>query len=261
MEAFGYLALVILGMILGSIGMGGSMLAVPILVYVFSLNMVTASAYALFISGVTSLAGFMLKQCEDFADLRAAVRFGIPSVLSSFVSRKWVVEQLPPTLRIGSELYMEKDMLMLTCFCVLMIVSSAMMITRSNANHHKEARPRYQWLPVSGTFTGLVAGFVGAGGGFLILPSLVVFAGLRFPIAVATALFVIAINSLGGFFGDALNNSIHWTFLLLLTGFCVTGLLIGDLARDKISGIVNQRAVGWIVGMTGVAILLVEWFQ
>lgn len=246
MELIGYLALIVLGFVLGTVGMGGSMLAIPILVYVFSLNMVTASAYALFITGTTSLAGFALKHKDDLADLRAAAVFGIPSLIASFATRRWIVTAIPPEIYLGDSIIIRKEDLLLRLLCVLMIVSAVLMLKRGRYSSN-EGEERPQWLVPVGLFTGMMAGLVGAGGGFLILPSLVVFGRLKFPVAVGTTLLIISFNSLVGFCGDVLNYSIQWPFLLVVTGLCCTGLLLGYVARHRIASRIDQRVFAFVM--------------
>lgn len=256
MEVVGFIALIFLGLVLGTVGMGGSMLAIPILVYVFSLNIVTASGYALFITWATSLAGFALKLRENMTDVRAALLFGIPSLAASFIARRWLVTAIPAVLHIG-DWFVAKEDLMLVVLSVVMIVSSGLMILGNKQDTGAANRRRVMLLP-AGIFTGTLAGFVGAGGGFMILPSLLVFGRLPLPVAVGTTLVIISFNSLLGFFGDAVTYPIHWPFLLMVTGFCLAGLLIGYALRRGLSRYLNRSLIGCITATIGVAIILIQ---
>ncbi len=236
------------------------MLALPILVYLFSLNIVTASAYALFITGATSMAGFALKWSENLTDPRAAVVFGIPSVLVSFATRRWIVDAIPGRVYLGMGAYLDKEVLLLGLFSLLMMVSAVMMITRKNNPAGSRGPDKAYLLFPAGLGTGLIAGLAGVGGGFLILPSLMVFGRLSFPVAVGTTLIIIALNSLVGFCGDVINNSIQWSFLFIVTGFCVVGLMIGYLVKEGISRYVNPRSFGWIMAVLGAGMVIRQLF-
>ena len=256
MEALGYVAIMCIGLVLGSIGAGGSMLAIPVLVYLFSLDMETASAYSLFLVGMTSLTGAALKQRRQLVSARAALLFGLPSVAGAFASRNWMIVLIPDVVWQSDAFMLTKDDLLLRFFSLLVLASSLSMLLKKQS-HGEAGRNRnlMRLIPV-GLTTGIVAGLAGAGGGFLILPSLILFAALPFSMAAGTGLVIIASNSLLGFCGDLINRSIDWSFLVTLTTLSILGLLIGYWSQDKIASLPAQRVLAWFMLVIGIAVLV-----
>jgi uncharacterized protein len=254
MEVFGYVAIMCIGLVLGSIGAGGSMMAIPVLVYLFSLDMETASAYSLFLVGMTSLAGAALKQRSRLISARAALLFGMPSVAGAFASRNWIIVLIPDVVWQSDTFVLTKDDLLLKFFSLLVLGSSFSMLFKKPI-HGEAGRNRNVMLIPVGLITGLVAGLAGAGGGFLILPALILFAALPFPVAAGTGLVIIASNSLLGFCGDVMNRSIDWSFLFTLTALSTLGLLIGYWSQEKVASFPAQRVFAWFMLIIGTAIL------
>ena len=259
MEIFGYIALIAIGMVLAMIGGGGSLLSVPILVYVFSLDVVTASSYSLFIVGTTSLFGAWLKQKDQRVDIRSGITFIACSVIAIFSTRRWIVPSIPDEVLIYDEFTLTKRALILGVFALLAITSSLAILLKRNQEGTLPVESRLSLLVPVGFSTGMLVGFVGAGGGFIILPSLSFFARLPFKIALGTTLLVIGMNSLIGFVGDVLNHEINWTFLLLITSLAVTGMLIGDNFSKRIPVQRLRDSFGWILLTMALAILVTEF--
>jgi len=259
MEFFGYVSILFIGIVLGSIGGGGSMLAIPVLVYVFSIDMVTASAYSLFLVGITSLAGAAIKQKQKLVDVRAGLLFGVPSVIATFLARKWIIVMIPDVIWQTNSFEVRKTDFLICLFSLLMVVASVMMVVKKKLVSLPGDRPRRLRLMHAGLLVGLISGLVGMGGGFLTLPALVIFAALPFASAVGTALIVIALNSLLGFCGDLLNHSINWHFLLPLTGLAIAGLILGDWINARLPmRSAWQKSFPWFTLFTGTGILLTE---
>ncbi len=258
MEWLGYIFSVLIGLILGLIGGGGSILSIPILVYIFHIDAVTASAYSLFIVGMTSLTGAIPKYKEHLVDLRTGLLFGIPSILTIFSTRKWIIPAIPDIVLQTNVLILPKRALILGVFALLMITASVTMIRNVSRFTADDHRYNVLLLIVQGILIGFLTGFVGAGGGFLIIPALVLLTGLPFKTAVGTSLFIIAINSLLGFLGDVLNYAIEWRFLLTITGLAIIGILIGHRFSGQVSSNHLRRAFGWFVLVTGLYILTRE---
>lgn len=260
MEVFGYIAAVSIGIILGLLGGGGSILSIPILVYLFHVEPVTASAYSLFIVGTTSLVGAVPKYREHLVNLRTGFIFGIPSIASIFITRKWIVPAIPDTIiQIGSTV-VTKRLLLLGIFALLMIFASYSMVRKTNELKSDEQDVRIFLTMFEGLIIGFLTGLVGAGGGFLIIPALVLLTGLPFKTAVGTSLFIIAINSLMGFFGDLLNYRMDWIFLLTITALAVIGIFIGNKLHRKVSAAKLRRAFGWFILVMGIYILTRELY-
>jgi uncharacterized membrane protein YfcA len=260
MELIGYVASICIGLVLGMLGSGGSILSIPILVYLFHVDVVMASAYSLFIVGVTSLVGAIPKYKEQLVSFKTGLLFGIPSIVSIFCTRKWIVPSIPDVILHAGSFVLTKRILLLGLFAILMILASVSMIKARRQTKQEDSRSRVFLVVLEGILIGVLTGLVGAGGGFLIIPALVLLTGLPFKTAVGTSLFIIAINSLAGFLGDVLNYTMHWPFLLTITVLAVTGILIGNKLSRKISSVKLKRSFGWFVLLTGLWILVRELF-
>lgn len=259
MELIGYVAAIFMGLTLGMLGGGGSIMTVPILVYLFSINPVIASGYSLFTVGLTALVGgfFYFKRGE--VDLKTGVIFAAPSFLGVLFSRAYVLPNLPdPVFTIGT-LSFTKALLIMMVFSILMMGASYSMIkgrkdkqTKSKLNQTE----RRFLIPIIGFITGCVTGFVGAGGGFLIIPALVVLVDLPMKIAVGTSLSIIAVNSLIGFMGDLTHQTqTDWQLLLTLAAIAIVGLFIGMHFSKKISDKNLKKGFGYFILTMGLFIL------
>ena len=259
MELFGYASLIGVGLLLGMMGGGGSMLSVPILVYLFSLDVVVASSYSLFIVGSTSIVGTALKHRDRFIDVPASLQLGVPSLLATFITRKWIVCSIPDVLFIYGSMPITRRALLLSVFAILVIISSLMVIrSRQSKNDESSSRSSLWALVVAGIGVGFLSGLAGVGGGFLILPALILFAGLRFNVAVGSALPIIAVNSFVGFLGSAFNHPINWLFLVAISMLATFGIFLGDLLASRFSGNSLKRIFGWSALVLGIWILVKE---
>lgn len=259
-EFLGYFSAVIIGLVLGLLGGGGSILSIPILVYLFHIEPAIAGAYSLFIVGVTSFAGAIPKYKQQLVHLKTGIVFGLPSIVSIFITRSLIVPAIPDEIIQVGNFIVTKRMLLLGLFAVLMVLASIPMIRgkRDIASHSK--RFRTVLVMLEGILIGFLTGLVGAGGGFLIIPALVFMTGLQFKTAVGTSLFIISINSIAGFLGDAMHHSMNWPLLLSLTALAILGIMIGNNYSKKISGIRLRMAFGWFTLVTGVYIIVREFF-
>lgn len=256
-EFIGYVAAIGIGLILGLLGGGGSILSIPVLVYLFQLDPVRASAYSLFVVGITSLIGAVPKYREGHLSLRTGLIFGIPSIVAIFITRKWLVPLLPDILITLGEFELTRRLLLLGLFAILMIGASWPMIRKQKVNDVD--RPlRALPLAFQGLLIGFTTGLVGAGGGFLIIPALIFLAGLPFKRAAGTSLFIIAANSLIGFVGDVLNFEMDWPFLLLITALAIVGILVGNRLSRRLQNDTLRRSFGWFILVSGVYILFRE---
>lgn len=262
MELAGYLSLFLVGLSLGALGSGGSVLSVPILVYLFSLDAVAASGYSLFVVGCSSVVGAFLKYKEQQLSLRVALLFGIPSIISIFCSRRWLLPLVPEAIYSTPSFQLRKESLLLVLFGVLMVVAAAMMLTNKNARLPGAAKTSSNqvYLPALGVLTGCMSGFVGIGGGFLIIPVLVTLASLPLNMAIGTALVIVAGNSFIGFTGDVFNYSIDWLFVLKICGLSMVGLFAGVRFTGSVPSDILRRLFAWLILLVGCAILIRELY-
>ena len=262
LEIAGYVVSVLVGVVLGLMGGGGSILSIPLLVYMFHIEPVLATAYSLFIVGTTSLAAAIPKYKEHLVNLKTGFLFGIPSVASMFITRKWIVPALPDPVFAVLGFALGKGEFVLGLFAVLMVLASYSMIKGNEpepVHPRLEAKVKWHWVVLQGTLIGFLTGLVGAGGGFLIIPALVLLTGLQIKIAVGTSLFIIAINSLMGFSGDLLSHSMEWPLLLKITGLAIVGTFIGNFYSQKISQQKLKKGFGWFTLAIGSWIILREF--
>ncbi len=264
MEILGYALAAIVGVSLGLIGSGGSILTVPILVYVMAVNPVLATAYSLFIVGSTALVGGVQSAIQKRVDFKTVFIFGIPSIAAVYATRMWLVPLIPHELFSIGSLVITKPIALMLLFAAVMIVASVTMIRPGKNKETDENTPlsyNYPMILLEGTVVGILTGLVGAGGGFLIIPALVLLARMPMKLAVGTSLFIIAAKSLIGFIGDLQGSQvIEWKLLGGFTVFAVIGIFIGIVLSKKIPGENLKKAFGWFVLLMGIYIFIKEIF-
>lgn len=258
----GYIAAIFIGVSLGLIGGGGSILTVPVLVYILDVDPVLATAYSLFIVGATSLVGAGNYMKSGLVDYKTAAVFAVPSFIAVFLTRKFLVPWLPdPLLTIG-DLVLSKNVGIMVFFAVIMLVASISMIREKKDKETGavagDLKFNFPMIALEGSLVGLVTGIVGAGGGFLIIPALVLFARLPMKLAVGTSLLIIAAKSLIGFMGDISNQPIEWKSLLIFTGLSIVGIFIGSSLSKKVNEKSLKTGFGWFVLLMALYILSKE---
>lgn len=266
MEIVGYIAAVFIGIILGMMGGGGSILTVPVLVYLFHLDAITATTYSLFIVGVTSMTGGTRAYIKKHVDFKAVSEFGIPSIFSIYITRHFILPAIPneKLFSIGS-IDFTRDVMLMILFAFLMLAASAFMIfngddENKNSIASQEKNSTILALSLWGLVVGFITGLLGAGGGFLIIPALVLFVKHPMKTAIGTSLVIIAINSIFGFLFSLKQNPLDWKTLLLFTGLAIIGIYLGSLWAEKIPGKVLKKLFGWFVLIMAIYILIKELF-
>ena len=262
MEIVGYLASLVIGISLGLIGGGGSILTVPVLVYLFHVDPVSATAYSLFIVGATSLVGVFPKYRLGEVNLKTALIFGAPSIAALFLTRFFLVPLIPKVLFSVGEFQFTKPLMMMLLFAVLMVFASVSMIRKPKKDAANQGPQvfNYPLILVEGTVVGILTGLVGAGGGFLIIPALVILSKLPMKQAVGTSLLIIAAKSLIGFTGDLGKTTMDWPLLLLISGLAVVGIFIGSILAKRIAAERLKVGFGWFVLVMGIYIIVKELF-
>lgn len=252
----GYSGALLVGLTLGLLGGGGSILTVPILVYLLGINPVIATAYSLFVVGTTSLVGAVRNIAKGMVDIKVAVVFAIPSFLAVYLTRRYLVPAIPDEILSFGDFVLTKDLGIMLFFALIMIAASYSMIKGRKSKEVDESRKlKIPLIVMEGLVVGLLTGIVGAGGGFLIIPALVLFANLPMKRAVATSLLIISAKSLVGFLGDVQNLAIDWSFLLTFTAISVVGIFIGIYLNKFIDGKSLKKAFGWFVLVMGIYII------
>ncbi len=261
MEIIGYISSILIGISLGLIGSGGSILTVPVLVYLFSVDAVAATAYSLFIVGFTAAIGSVGYFKKGLVNVKTALVFGAPSIVAVFLTRAYIVPGIPKEVFSVGDFVVTKSILMMLLFAVLMVAASYSMIKKDKKKTEEDLGPQkfnYPVILLEGAIVGVVTGLVGAGGGFLIIPALVLLSKLPMKEAVGTSLVIIAAKSLIGFFGESGETVINWTLLSSVAAFATVGIFIGIYLSKKIDGAKLKPIFGWFVLIMGVYIIIKE---
>jgi len=258
MEIFGYLASLFIGISLGLIGGGGSILTVPILVYLFNVNPKLATTYSLFIVGLTAAFGAIRHYKMGNIVVKSALYFAIPSLVTLLLVRKIILFQIPEMISFGSLFSISRDLLIMVLFAILMVMASYSMIKKQKpVDSESQIKPLQ--LVLIGAAVGIITGFLGAGGGFLIIPALLFFAKMQMKQAVGTSLLIIAFNSLLGFAGDVVNGvAMNYLFLFTIAFIASVGIFIGTYLSKKINGEQLKPLFGWFVLVMGIYIIAKE---
>jgi uncharacterized membrane protein YfcA len=333
METLGFLIAILIGFTLGFIGGGGSILTVPVLVYLFQIEPVLATAYSLFVVGLSASVGALNYMKKGLMSYKTAIVFAVPSLLAVFLTRRFLLPTIPEQLFTIGELDITTDLLfililigvmlavsllslnmtfrgskkhlkafllvtpaaimvfivrqfiipkipdhlivlgdftltknvgIMVFFAIIMFLSSFSMI-KGRKEQTEDIEPKgllhnYPVIVLEGGLVGTITGLIGAGGGFLIIPALVLLAGLPMKIAIGTSLLIISVNSLLGFLGDIGNQEIAWTFLLSFTGLSVIGIFAGTYTTKFIDGNKLKKGFGWFVLVMSIYILVNELF-
>jgi len=261
-ELLAYITSGIIGISLGLIGAGGSILTVPVLVYIAGIDPVLATAYSLFVVGSTALVGGIRYAIQNLVNWKMVAVFGIPSIAAVYATRAWIMPVITdPVFQVASY-PVSKGLFLLLLFSLLMIVASVSMIKRKSdlaPVKPDHATLNLPLIGLEGIGTGILTGLVGAGGGFLIIPALVLLAKVPMKRAIGTSLMIIALKSLIGFTGDLQSGmAMNWPFLLIFTLFSVSGIFAGIGIGKRFDGHKLQQAFGWFILIMGIYIILKE---
>jgi uncharacterized membrane protein YfcA len=257
-QILGYIGALLVGLILGLIGGGGSILTVPLLVYLLGYNPILATAYSLFVVGTSSLVGTIQKHKKGLVDFKIGLAFSFPSFLAVYLSRRYFVPNIPDTLSTIGNFVLTKEMGIMTFFAIIMFLSSASMIRKGKKKVGIPARQPYYKTFIQGLIIGTITGIIGAGGGFLYVPALVLWANIPMKKAVGTSLIIVTINSLIGFMGDVQTLEIDWMFLLTFTAISIIGIILGVFLSKFISGEKLKKSFGFFTLIMAIYIIYKE---
>lgn len=260
MEYLGFALALFIGLTLGTIGAGGAILTITVLVYILGFSPIEATTYSLVIVGISSFVGSIDYFRKGLVDVKKGLFFSFPAFVMVFIMRKFVLPTLPDIIYQSSSFTLSKDLLVMLIFALLMIGASySMIISRKTAIELTKQEVNYWLIFLEGLIVGALTGFVGAGGGFMIIPALVLFAKLPMKKAVGTSLVIITINSAFGAIGDfSAGVAMDWNFLLKFAGFTILGVLLGGRFTKSIDGERLKPAFGWFVLTMGIWILVKE---
>ena len=263
-EILGYFGALVVGLVLGLIGGGGSILTVPILVFLIGLNPIVATAYSLFVVGVTSIIGAFQNFKKGLVDVKTAVIFAVPAFIAVYLTRRYLVQMIPEEVLSIGDFVVTNSIFIMVLFAVIMLLASFSMIRNkrkelTNTDNDTQSF-NYPLIAAEGLVVGILTGLVGAGGGFLIIPALVLLAKLPMKKAVGTSLLIIAVKSLIGFLGDIPNIDIDWNFLLLFTAISIIGIVLGVYLSKFISGKKLKKGFGYFTLIMAIYIIYKELF-
>lgn len=256
-EFFGYLGALAIGLVLGLTGGGGSILTVPVLVYLMGIHPVTATAYSLFIVGTTSAFGTVQNYRKGFVEVKTGLKFALPSLTAIYLTRKFIVPNIPEVLFSIGKISITKNLFIMLLFAIVMLMAALSMI-RNKKSEKSDVTPNPVLTVIQIFMVGVIIGLVGAGGGFLIIPALVYLAKLPMKKAVGTSIFIIAINSLIGFTGDIGNIDIDWRFLFIFSFISILGIFAGIYLNKFINEKNLKKGFGWFVLTMSIVILAKE---
>lgn len=264
MELIGYALAFVVGISLGLIGGGGSILTLPILVYVMGISPIMGTAYSLFIVGLTALVSGIQCAQQKKVDFKTAIIFGIPSIISVYLTRKWLMPIIPDPIFDAGGLLVSKSLGLMLLFAIVMLFAAVSMLKPSKKkeeNTIESIKYNYPMIFLEGIIVGVLTGLVGAGGGFLIIPALVLFARLPMKLAIGTSLLIIATKSLIGFIGDVQNQEgIDWKLIIIFSIISIAGSFVGNKLATKIDNTVLKKIFAWFVLVMGAYIIIKELF-
>lgn len=259
-QILGYFGAFAIGLVLGLMGSGGSIMAVPIFAYLFHISPITTTAYSLFVVGTSASIGVLKNFNKGLIDFKIAFIFAIPAFISVYVIRKFVIPIIPEILISIGSFVVTKNMGIMFLFALLMLIASISMLQMKSQSFKKSKIVRYNYpiMICAGVLIGILSGIVGIGGGFLIIPTLVLLVKLPMKKAVATCLFIIALKSLIGFTGDIGNQEINWSFLLVFTLIAILGIFFGVYLSTLFKSEKLKRSFGWFVLIMAIGIFCKE---
>ncbi len=264
LEIAGYIGALFIGISLGLIGGGGSILTVPLLVYFFGIEPILATAYSLFIVGLSSLFGGFKYAKQGLVDFKVGILFSIPAFTAVYLTRRFLVPALPDDWFAIGSLTITKEIGILSLFALLMITAAYSMIkdkSQESQSFSSGASFNIPLIILEGVVVGTLTGLVGAGGGFLIIPALVLLAKLPMKKAIGTSLIIISIKSLIGFIGDIqAGEAINWVFLCVITGLATMGIVIGLIFRKRVNNEQLKTGFGYFVLIMGLIMIVKELF-
>lgn len=258
MEIVGYMMAFFIGFAMGLMGGGGSILAVPVFAYLFGFDEKISTAYSLFIVGICAIVGAISQNRNGFVNFKYVFAFGLPSTISVWLTRRYIIQILPEEIFQIGDFIVTRRMVMFGVFALLMVFAARSMLKKKEIKT-KEPKP-ITTLVLLGLMIGFLTGFVGAGGGFLIVPALVILTGLDIKKAIGTSLTIIAFNSMiGFFFGDAMQMRIDWTFLVLFAVLALIGIFVGGRVGQHVDGKKLKRGFAFFVIIMAAFIFTMEF--
>lgn len=261
MDIFGilpYLSALLVGFVMGLLGGGGSILTIPIFVYLFGIAPVVATAYSLFVVGATATVGTLKNFRNQNINLRIGLLFGIPSFIGTYLTRRYILPNMPDHIFSLGTIDISKDLVIMILFAIMMISASISMIRSREKSVGNKPKAKPAIVIVLGLIIGLITGVIGAGGGFIIVPALIFLTHLDIKIAIGTSLFVIMMKSFIGFLGDLQTTTMDWNFLFTFAALAAIGILVGVRVAKRTKAANLKQIFGWFILIVGVYVIFKE---
>lgn len=258
----GYTLAIAVGLTMGIMGSGGSILTLPIFVYLFHIEPIQALDYSLFTISIISLVGSVGHVHKKEIDFKTTALFILPSMLTVYITKQYILPNIPDSFPLYQNT-ISKDQIIMSLFAIIILASAfAMLRKRENKNRSRRVSNHIILLVSIGFITGLLTGLVGAGGGFIIVPALVLVLGINIKQATAASLFIITINATFGLLSNFKQlDQINWTILIIFTGITLIGLMIGFQLKTKLKPENLKVVFGYFLGAIGIAIAGTEISQ
>ena len=252
-----------IGLILGIIGAGGSILTIPVFVYILKMDPLPSSIYSMFVVGICGLTGGLKSIFNKLVDFKLTILFGIPSIIGVLIARKLIFPSIPLQLLTIGDFILTRNILFMLCFSVLMLISGFRMLMVSSGKYKTPVDQTGRnpgWLFLQGLLVGVITGLLGIGGGFLIVPALYFWGRVDMKTAIGTTLIIIAMNSLFSFATSYSTAIIDWNILIKFSLGSILGILIGTFLADKIHGYQLKKIFGCFVLTLSVVIMYNQFF-
>jgi len=262
METLGYFFSVLIGLSLGLLGAGGSILTVPVLVYFFKIDPLLAVRYSLLVVGITSASSTIPKLRNGQVLITQGSIFGLMSMLVIWLTRRLLLPAIPAVLYHNNNFTLTYAAASMIAFALIMLIAAKGMILGKNApSTDSGPAPSHMVLILSAMATGLITGLLGAGGGFLIVPALMFFFRLDIKTAIGTSLYIIAINALTGFLSDISSSNVEWQLLITVSLLAIVGSLLGQKLSQHLDTKSLKNYFGWFILIMGVFIITSQLYQ
>ena len=255
-----YLSALVVGFVMGLLGGGGSILTIPIFVYMFGISPVLATAYSLFVVGATATVGTIRNFQQNIIHLSTGLLFGIPSFIGTYITRRYILPSLPKTLMTIGDFDLTLDLFIMMLFATMMLMASVSMISNKTKEDESQEIDSSKSVTtiVLGFVIGLLTGFIGAGGGFIIVPALIFLTRLPVKIAIGTSLFIIMMKSFIGFLGDLQTVSMDWRFLIIFSILSAIGIIVGIQVAKRTKAKNLKTIFGWFILVVGIYVVFKE---
>ncbi|MDM1295458.1 sulfite exporter TauE/SafE family protein [Sphingobacterium sp. N143] len=260
----GFILAVLVGLSMGLMGSGGSILTLPIFVYLFHIEPQYALDYSLFSIGILALIGSIRPLKKNEINLKTTAIFLVPSLFSVYLTKRYLLAAIPEQFNLAGVEISRNHTIMLLFSAVIIISASAMVTQRKQVKTVAVIMNSVQIAKITlvGFLVGIMTGLVGAGGGFIIVPALVLLIGIPLKQAIATSLFIIGLNASFGLVANyQLMEHINWPILILFTLITLIGLQIGSKWKERLDTIKLKGIFGYFLLGIGTLILISEIFQ